>query len=54
MKQKITKYQLADAFPEELPEVVNRAIADGWQPFGGTFKISDRCFQPIVRYASER
>lgn len=52
IEKQIIAYQLADAFPEELPGVVNRAIADGWQPFGNVFTISDRIFQPVVKYAS--
>lgn len=49
--RKIIEYNLADAFPEELAEVVNRAIKAGWQPFGSVFKDHDRCYQPLAKYA---
>lgn len=51
MEKRIIAYELADAFQDEIAEMVNRAIADGWQPFGNAFTIKDRIFQPVVKYA---
>lgn len=36
----------------KIVEMVNKAVADGWQPFGNAFTIKDRIFQPVVKYAS--
>ena len=50
--QNIIAYQMADAFQDEIVEMVNKAISAGWQPFGNAFTIKDRIFQPVVKYAS--
>ena len=54
MEKRIIAYELADAFQDEIAEMVNRAIADGWQPFGNAFTIKDRIFQPVVKYADNQ
>ena len=52
MEKRIIAYEMADAFQDEIVEMVNKAITDGWQPFGNAFTIGDRIFQPVVKYAS--
>lgn len=52
IEKQIIAYQMADAFQDEIVEMVNKAIADGWQPFGNAFTIRDRIFQPVVKHAS--
>ena len=41
----IIAYTLCDAFPEEMHEVVGRAIKEGWEPIGGAVFQSDRLYQ---------
>ena len=47
----IIAYTLCDAFPEEMHEVVARAIKEGWEPIGGPVFQSDRMYQSVVKYA---
>lgn len=47
----IIAYTLCDAFPEEMHEVVARAIKEGWEPIGGPVFQSDRMYQAVVKYA---
>lgn len=49
----IIEYSMADAFYDEIAEVMNRATAAGFVPFGNPMVWGDRIYQPLVKYGEK-
>ena len=49
-EERIIEYSMADAFYDEIAEVMNRATAAGFTPFGNPLVWGDRIYQPLAKY----